>query len=200
MTMAKAKQAAVGDNSNDPAEVGHNSKELTSEERAALRMHHIRQLLKVEDDMKPLRELRKKIRAEAKGDGFKLAEIDAGIRLATMEDQSIFVAEIKELIEIARSFNALPPGGQGDLFPDRRPKDEKRFAEGKQAGLEGRNPEPPYGVDSPDGQAWMSGWHEGQRIMRDDLLSAMQKRAAKDELIKAGGDDPFEDEQRVAAE
>jgi ribosome modulation factor/uncharacterized protein (UPF0335 family) len=176
---------------------GHNSGELSASERAALRMHHIRALLKVEEDMKPLRDLRKKIRGEAKGDGFKLAEIDAGIRLATMEDQSIFVAEIKELIDIARHFNALPPGENGDLFPDPRPLDEKRYDEGKQAGLEGKNPESPYGPDSPDGQQWLKGWHEGQRIMRDDLQAAMEKRnRAKDELIKSGADndDPFPEE------
>lgn len=176
-------------------EAGHNSA-LSPSERSALRMHHIRALLKVEEDMQPLRDLRKKIRAEAKGDGFKLAEIDAGIRLATMEDQSIFVEEIKELIDIARHFNALPPGENGDLFPDLRPVDERCFDEGKVAGLADKNPEPPYGAYSEHGQAWIRGWHEGQRIMREDLQAAMEKRnAAKDELIKGGEDeDPEFDE------
>jgi len=189
--MAKAAKKQTEESENNVSLNGHNSGELTAAERAALRMHHIRRLLQVEDDMKPLREMRKKVRAEAKGDGFKLAEIDAGIRLATMEDQSIFIAEINELIDIARSFNALPPGTQTELFPDRRPLDEQRFDEGKQAGLEGRNPEPPYGADSADGQTWLRGWHEGQRIMREDLERAMEKknRAAKDELIKADTDD-----------
>lgn len=200
--MAKAAKQA----DNDAPQAGHNSKELTANEKAALRMNHIRQLLKVEQDMKPLRDLRKKLRAEAKGDGFKLAEIDAGMRLATMEDQSIFVDEIKELIAIAQAFNALPPGEQGSLFPDRRPKDERVFEEGKQAGLAGKNCEPPYGADSKDGQHWMDGWHEGQRIMREDLETAMSKRNAadKDELIKNGdAEDSFEnidEAQRVAAE
>lgn len=172
-------------------EAGHNSV-LSASERSALRMHHIRALLKVEEEMQPLRELRKKIRAEAKGDGFKLSEIDAGIRLATMEDQTIFVAEIKELIDIARAFNALPPGEQGDLFPDLRPVDERCFDEGKVAGLAGKNPEPPYGADSEQGQKWLEGWHEGQRMMREDLQAAMEKRnREKDELIKASdADDP----------
>lgn len=119
------------------AEAGHNS-ELTPAQRSALRMHHVRKLLDVEEDMQPLRDLKKKIRAEAKGDGFKLSEIDAAMRLMTMEDQSIFVAEIKELIDIAQAFNALPPGEQGSLFPDRRPADEKAFDAGKQAGLKAR--------------------------------------------------------------
>jgi ribosome modulation factor len=172
------------------AQTGHNSGELTPAEKSALRMHHIRQLLGIADKLKPIMDERKKARALAKADGFKLSEIDAGIRLATMEDQSIFVDEIKELIEIAKAFNALPPGEQGDLFPDRRPVDERSFDEGKVAGLAGKDPEPPYGTDSEQGQAWMRGWHEGQRIMREDLLVAMEKRnAAKDELIKGADED-----------
>lgn len=156
------------------AEAGHNS-ELTPAQRSALRMHHVRKLLDVEEDMQPLRDLKKKIRAEAKGDGFKLSEIDAAMRLMTMEDQSIFVAEIKELIDIAQAFNALPPGEQGSLFPDRRPADEKAFDAGKQAGLQGKNCESPAGFDPTK---WVEGWHEGQRIMRDELQTAMEKRNA----------------------
>lgn len=186
------------------SEAGHNSA-LTPSERAALRMHHIRSLLGISDKLKPIMDERKKARALAKADGFKLSEIDAGIRLATMEDQSIFVDEIKELIEIAKAFNALPPGEQGDLFPDRRPVDERCFDEGKVAGMEGKNPDSPYGADSEQGQSWLKGWHDGQRIMRDDLQAALEKRNAAndgDEIIKGadGGDDPFGDEELEAAE
>jgi ribosome modulation factor len=184
------------------ADIGDNSK-LTPDERAALRMHHVRGLLEIAARLEPIFDERKKARATAKADGFKLSEIDAAMRLATMEDQSIFLAEIKELIEIAQAFNALPPGEQGTLFPDRRPVNERCFDEGKVAGMEGKNPEPPYGADSENGQSWIEGWHAGQKIMRDDLAAAMEKRnAAKldansgdeedDELIKGPDADPFE--------
>lgn len=186
--------------------MGHNS-ELTADERSALRMHHIQALLRVDEAMKPLRDERKKIRSTAKGDGFKVTELDAGVRLATMEDVSIFVQEIHELIEIAKAFNALPPGEQGDMFPDRRPANEKAFDEGKVAGMEGKNPEPPYGADSKKGQKWLEGWHDGQRVMREDLQAAMEKRNA---INANSGDDeddePFDaegapdEEQPLAAE
>jgi ribosome modulation factor len=182
------------------AQTGHNSGELTPAEKSALRMHHIRQLLGIADRLKPIMEERKKARALAKADGFKLSEIDAGLRLATMDDQNIFVEEIKELIEIAKAFNALPPGEQGDLFPDRRPVEERAFDEGKVAGLAGKDPDPLYDASSDMGQAWMKGWHEGQRIMREDLLSAMEKKnAQKDELIKGSEDPGFDEEQDEAA-
>lgn len=211
-----AKKAVQADNDAPPTNpaTGHNSGELTPNERAALRMHHVRKLLEIADQLKPILEERKSARATAKADGFKLSEIDAAIRLATMEDQSIFVAEIHELIAIAQAFNALPPGEQGNLFPDRRPKDEQAFEEGRQAGLAGKNCDPPHSMETELGQRWIAGWHEGQRIMREDLEAAMTKRnaaAAKDELIKGSGDeDPFEDDDepdpfdeeasRVAAE
>lgn len=180
----------------EPGE-GHNSA-LTPDQRSALRMHHVKRLLDIDAEMAPLRQRRKELRAEAKGDGFKLSEIDAAIRLATMEDTSIFVSEIKELIEIAKAFNALPPGEQGDLFPDRRPVDERCFDEGKVAGLAGKNPEPPYGADSENGQAWMRGWHEGQRIMRDDLKAAMEKKMAA-QAEDADPDFPDDEEERPEA-
>lgn len=198
--MAKKPKAVPA---NDTPAAGHNSKELTANERAALRMHHVRQLLDVQERLKPIFEERKKMRATAKADGFKLTEIDAAIRLATMEDQSIFVAEIHELIAIAQAFNALPPGEQGNLFPDRRPKDDQAFEEGRQAGLAGKNCDPLHGTETELGQRWIEGWHEGQRIMREDLEAAMLKRnaAAKDELIKGTADEePFPDEELEAAE
>lgn len=191
-----AKKTTVQADNDAPAPgLGDNSKELTPTERAALRMHHVRKLLDIAARMQPILDERKKARATAKADGFKLSEIDAAVRLATMEDISIFVDEIKELIDIARAFNALPPEGQGDLFPDLRPVDERCFDEGKVAGMAGKSPEPPYGADHPNGQRWMDGWHEAQRIMRDDLQRAMEKRnaaSAVDELIKGAGDpEPF---------
>jgi len=178
------------------AKAGHNS-QLTPEQRSALRIDIIEQLLAVEKDMTPLLALRKKIRAGAKGKGFKLSEIDAGMRLMTMEDQSIFVAEIKELIAIAQAFNALPPGEQGSLFPDRRPADEKAYDAGKQAGLEGKNPEAPAGYEPTK---WMEGWHEGQRIRRDDLQAAMEKINSTMLQDNDPGFDDDDDDHQEAAE
>jgi ribosome modulation factor/uncharacterized membrane protein len=175
--------------------IGDNSGELTDEQRRALRMHHVRALLDINDRLKPLKDERKQARALAKADGFKLSEIDAAMRLATMEDTSIFVAEIHELIEIAKAFNALPPGEQGDLFPDRRPADERCFDEGKVAGLAGKQPEPPYGADSPNGQAWLKGWHAGQQVMRDTLEADMNRKNA---ARQARQDEADSDMQQVA--
>lgn len=177
---------------------GHNSGEVSdAEKRSGDRMVIVNQLLDVERRMKPLRDERKEIRAKAKAQ-FKLAEIDAAIRLATMDDQSIFVEEIKELIAIAQAFNALPPGEQGSLFPDRRDSDERSFDAGKVAGLAGKNCEPPAGFDP---SRWAEGWHDGQYVVREAIQRDMEARnaaKAKAELIKAGDDEPFGDEDGTA--
>lgn len=183
MAKAKKQEAAV---------VGHNSNREADERRARLGII-VGKLLDVEDRMKPLRDEKKRIRAEAKTE-FKLSMIDAALRLSTMDDQSIFVAEITDLIEIAKAFNALPPGEQGSLFPDRRDTDEKSFDAGKTAGIDGKNPEAPTGF-APE--KWMEGWHAGQAVRRDELQRDMEARNAV-AANKTGAQehiagDPFED-------
>jgi hypothetical protein len=189
---------------------GHNSGEQTAQERSADRMVIVRRLLDIQERMKPLLDERKKVRSEAKAN-FKLAEIDAAIRLATMEDQTIFVEEIKELIEIAKAFNALPPGEQGSLFPDRRDADERAYDAGLVAGLAGATGiAPPSGFDPG---RWMEGWTEGQKRLGDAMQRDMERRAETErktevigqhnvdyssdpnqtDLEDFTGDDPFED-------
>lgn len=177
------------------AEAGHNSGTTEADQRAARRMIFVEKLLSIQAKMEPLLKERKQVRAEAKGE-FKLSEIDAAIRLATMEDQSIFVDEIKELIAIAQAFNALPPGEQGSLFPDRRDADEKAFDDGKTAGINGKSAEVPYGFKP---EKWVEGWHAGQAIRRDELQRDMEARNAassnepgsQEHIAGHDADDPF---------
>lgn len=185
----RPKQAGIGDNTNP--------NEMTATERHALRMSHIRELLDIEEEMQPLREAKRKARAAAKMNGFKLTEIDAGIRILTMEDPAIFADELRMLVEIGRAFNALPPGGQGELFPDRRPKEERRFDEGRVAGMAGLSAEPPFNAESRDGQQWLAGHAEGVRVMQEELEAALNKMKAMrpeepNENPEDIGADPFD--------
>ncbi len=168
---------------------GHNH-ELSPQEHRALRMHHVMELNRIDEEMEPLKAKRKKIRKLAKADGFKLFEIDAAHRLLNLEDPNIFVDELNSMIDIAKSFNVLPPGEQGDLFPDRRPSQEKSFDAGKVAGLAAHEPKAPDGLDE---QKWMEGWHAGQEEMAAALKASMErKNAAKQdetEVIPGEEDD-----------
>lgn len=168
------------------SEIGHNT-ELTPEAKRALRMHHLRQLSDIDAEMKPLKERRKEVRALAKADGFKLQELDAAYRLMHMEDSSIFVAEIEELIDIAQAFNALPPGEQGSLFPDRRDAAERQYDEGVALGLQGKD------APGADEQDKLRGWTDGQKQVADAMAAAMERRNADkadpDEVIPGSTDD-----------
>lgn len=178
---------------------GHNS-ELTPAEMKALHFHHLRAVMAQKEVLDAARTEYKRLRKVAKSDGIVMADLDFMMRCAELEDVSIVPEELKRRAEIA-SWYALPVNYQPDMFSDRTPMDDRAFEEGKAAGLAGKNPEPPYDAASKAGQRWLEGWHEGQRIMREDLQSAMEKRnAAKDELLKGSDDPGFPDEMQEAAE
>lgn len=165
------------------ADMGHNS-QLTDKERRALRMHHIRLVQAAEAKVAEARAVKTQLRTEAKKDGFKKLEIDAGVRLLELDDESIFIDEIRELYGIAEDFGILPKD-QADLFQDRRPIEERAYDEGLAAALAGRDRNAPYGVDSGAGQEWLRGWDDGQAEMRDQLQSAMEKKNAALEAEEA---------------
>lgn len=196
--MAKAKKQDVHEEAPATATAGHNS-ELTPSEWRALHFHHFRQIEDQKAKVKEAQDALKKLRKTAKADGCVMADLDYMARCAELEDPSIVPEEIRRRAEIASWF-ALPVNYQPDMFADRTPLDDRAFEEGKAAGLAGKNPEGPYDAASSAGQRWLEGWHEGQRIMREDLQSAMEKRnSAKsgDELIT--GDDPFADSETLKA-
>ena len=199
--MARPKKSAVQED--QPADVGHNSGELTPAEGRALMFHHFRLIEAQKVVVKAAQDDLKKLRKTAKADGLVMADLDFMARCADLEDPTIAPAELKRRAEIASWF-ALPVNFQPDMFTDRMPLDDRAYEEGIAAGLQGKDPVAPYDQASGTGQKWLQGWHEGQRQMRDDLLAAMEKRnAAKDELIKGpeGDDNPFgEDDEFDAAD
>lgn len=187
----------------EPAPAGHNSGEMTAAERRALMFHHFNLIEAQKAKVKEEQDALKKLRKTAKADGIVMADLDYMARCADLEDPTIAPDELRRRAEIASWF-ALPVNFQADMFTDRMPLEERAFEEGIAAGLQGKDPTPPYDATSKPGQRWMDGWHEGQRQMREDLQAAMEKRnaakvTAADDLIKAG-DDPFEDEHVEAAE
>lgn len=186
--MAKAKAAAEQEPQAQD-KTGHNSGELTPAESRVLHMHHFRLIEAQKAIVKAAQDDLKKLRKTAKADGLVMADLDYMARCANLEDPTIAPAEIRRRAEIASWF-ALPVNFQADMFVDRMPLDDRAYEEGVAAGLQGKDPMAPYDQGSSAGQKWLQGWHEGQRQMREDLLSAMQKRnAQRDELIKAADED-----------
>lgn len=177
---------------------GHNS-ELSVGEQRALMFHHFNLIEAQKIVVKVAQDALKKLKKTAKADKVVMSDLDYMARCAALEDPGIVPAEILRRAEIASWF-ALPVNFQPNMFDDRTPLEDRAFEEGKVAGLQAKAPEAPYDAASAAGQKWLQGWHEGQRIMREDLQSAMEKRnVAKggDELIQAGDEDgdPFEDRE-----
>ena len=154
----------------EPSE-GHNSA-LTPSELRALHFHHFRLIEDQKAEVKAAQTVLKTLRKTAKADGCVMADLDYMARCADLEDASIVPEEIRRRAEIASWF-ALPVNYQSDMFADRTPIDDRAYEEGRVAGLSGKNCETVY--DGKVGQRWIEGWHEGQRLMREDLQSAMEK-------------------------
>lgn len=180
---------------------GHNGgDDLTPAEIKALKMHHFRAIQAQKERCEEQNAEYKRLRKLAKADTIVLSDIDFMMKCAEIEDAEIISDRLKREVEIATWF-ALPVQYQPDMFGDveREPAEDRAARDGAAAGFAGKNPEPPYDVASPQGQAWMKEWHAAQAQMLSDLASAMEKRnslkAGADELIKGQDEgDPFEDE------
>lgn len=175
--------------------IGDNSR-LTAAESRALHFHHFNAIEAQKATVKAAQDVLKKMRKTAKADGCVMADLDYMARCADLEDPSIVPAELSRRAEIASWF-ALPVNFQPDMFTDRTPIDDRAFEEGKAAGLRGKDPTPAYDENSVPGQAWLKGWHDGQRIMREDLQNAMEKSLASKRKVEEKDDGSFPDQQSV---
>jgi uncharacterized protein (UPF0335 family) len=158
------------------AEALTNGFELTEAEKKALLVQGLAEIEKlvVEKDeiIKDIRIARKRMVAH----GFKPKVIDFALRLRKEEDDTI-IEQRRAEIEVARFLNH-PVGTQPELplvMEDRTPGVDRAFDEGEIAGAEGKTCSAPYAVGSPNEQAWIKGWHQGQST----IMSAFKKLEAK---------------------
>jgi len=162
------------------AATGHNSKELTPDERKALFLDHMRKISAQQSICDRENEEKKRLRKVAKADGILLADIDYGLRILKVEDPAVIIDELKRRSEIAFWF-ALPIGTQSDLFDsfEREPAVDRAFREGMIAGSLGKDCDPPYGSPSAVHDSWKDGWRQSQDKMANDLKTAMDKKNAE---------------------
>lgn len=170
----------------DPPSAGHNHELTESEKRALL----VNGLNKIEGLVEEKDEIVSDIRTERKrlvAHGFAPKIIDFALRLRKTEDADA-IEQRKMEIEVARFLNH-PIGTQPDMFdqPDRTPEVDRAFALGEIAGAEGKTCSAPYAAGSPNEQAWIKGWHQGQAT----LTSAFKKLEAKAE---AEAEEPEDEE------
>lgn len=154
-------------------EAGHNSGDLSPEDRRILLFHHVNAIGRIDDEIAELRARRNTKRKEAKADGFELGvEIDQALRIRNAEDASTVAAAISKRVWVARAFG-LDMAEQLDLFGGGVSTDsiQRAFDAGYDAGIRGADPKPPV-EPGAEFNAWMEGWHKGQEKVR----ALMQRR------------------------
>jgi hypothetical protein len=117
--------------------------------------------------------------------------IDFALRLRKDEDDAI-IEQRRAEIEVARFLNH-PVGTQPELplnMEDRTPGVDKAKAEGEIAGAEGKTCSAPYPAGSPNEQAWLTGWHDGQAILAGAFKKLEAKAAAEpaEEVNQSSGE------------
>lgn len=175
------------------AEAGHNSK-LTDEEHQALWGHHVAKKLAHRREMDELKATGKALDADAKNDGFSKAELDDYLDCMTTDDPQKKVDKFNMLKRNRVRLGLIADDRKGDLLSDRVTTEQMIFAAGVEAGLAALTRVSKYQGGSTEDQTWLNGYDEGQRIARENLKTAMEKKLrqrSKEEPPPAADADPF---------
>lgn len=163
---------------------GHNSG-LTEDERKALFFHHLRKRMDCDDRLAEIRDERKAAGKTAQADGMVLGDLDYAIKALEADEKATITDRFMAQGEIL-AWLGLTPGFQTDMFRDRAPAVERIEKQGELAGLAAKDRESGYAQGCDEDQAWLRGYDNGQRIVRENLQAAMEKRNA----AKAAESDP----------
>lgn len=172
------------------AEIGHNN-ELTDNERQALFGDHVRKDLKIREQIELLTVQKKANRKVAQNDGFPSSKIDHYVKALTAEDKQKPVDRHREQRENLIWLGLINDDPQGDLLADRATKEQRIFAAGQAIGLVAGERASGYDAAGADDKTWLAGYDDGQRIVRENLESAMKKRAAAMNKESPPPADPF---------
>jgi hypothetical protein len=186
-----------------PVGIGHNAA-LVENERKALFFSHARDRVRIDAEIKKLRDQRKTAGKLAQSEGIQLADLDYAIKAMEAEDKKTISNRYASQGEIL-DWLGIIPGFQPDMFKDRMPALERITRDGELAGLMGKDRTSGYAAGSDEDKHWSGGWDSGQKIMRENLESAMLKRneakkAEAAELIKAQQPEPDPNEPPLFAD
>ncbi|NTE87228.1 hypothetical protein [Agrobacterium rubi] len=174
---------------------GHNSK-LTEAESQALWGHHARQRVAIYHAEQELKDRKDKLKADAKNDGIPEKDLKDLIELTFTTDKQKKVDEFNRRKRIMINTGLIADDRQGDLLADRASKLEMIYAEGFQAGLAALDRVSKQNGASDEDREWLRGYDDAQKVMLENLKTAMEKRNAdksKEEppATTTDGDDPF---------
>lgn len=174
-----------------------NTTELTEQERQALWGHHIRRQLATRRKLDEIKAEAKKNTADAKNDGFSKAELDDFLDLMTTDDPQKKVEKFNMMKRNRIRLGLIQDDRKGDLLADRVTNQEMIYAAGVEAGLAALDRVSKYSGGSDEDRAFLDGYDEGQRIARDNLQAAMEKKNRERTKEEPAADpetgDPFAD-------
>lgn len=182
----KPKLAVVGGPEPGP---GHNSTLSDDQARALHLSNHVPAYEKALSAKKEADAHFKNVCKTIKADGGNIDEVKLTIKLRTPEGEQELKAELERKRRIA-AWSGLAVGQQGWLLDeDPRPITERASEEGKKAGLEGKDANPPYAAGTEAYDAWMQSWHASQAIMAAGFKQGPKPDAEllRDEGKKDGG-------------
>ena len=160
------------------AQIGDNSGAVapTDEQLQALHFQHVAKYEKAVETKRRADVALKNVAEAAKKDlgPRAVAEIKLAIQLKTPEGEVRVRDTLASQLRVAR-WAGLPVGSQADLFPeDRTPAVDRARADGKRAGLAGEHPKTPHHPSTPQAQAWLEGWHEGQAVLVGGIKTTVE--------------------------
>lgn len=173
------------------SKIGDNSKILTEKERLALFGHHVRTDIKLATEIEALKVEKKANRKLAQNDGFPASKLDHFVRVLSAEDKQKPVDKMRSERENLIWLGLIQDDPNGDLLADRATKEQRIFAAGQAIGLVAGDRVSGYDGGSVDDKTWLSGYDDGQRIVRENLQSAMEKLNAEKATDQPPADDPF---------
>lgn len=178
------------------APIGDNTK-LNDEERQALWGHHVRRRIAIHGEREAVKAKETEAKKDAKNDGISEQEMKDFLDCMLSDDPQKKVDNFNMLKRNRIRLGLIQDDRKGDLLADRVTNEQMIYAAGVEAGLAALDRvSKKYAAGSPEDRAWLDGYDEGQRIARENLQSAMEKRnaakqAATNEEPPADGDDPF---------
>jgi hypothetical protein len=157
------------------AAAGHNSK-LTEQEHQALWGHHIAKRVGLQRRKDELKAEEDKLKADSKNDGFSEKEIKDYLDCMLSTDKQKKVDQFNMMKRNRIRLGLIQDDRNADLLADRVTTEQMIFAAGVEAGLAALDRLSKYSGGSSEDQTWLSGYEEGQRIARENLQSAMEKK------------------------
>ena len=146
-----------------------------------LLLSHLADLNRLKSQEEKAKTAYKKARKKAKSDGIVLMDLDYAVSQAEKLPEEVIAAHNTRIqymdwmgIPTAKMLTKVEPTDERHLELTDEERAENAKQDGYVAGREGKDQKQnPHDLNTPAGQGWMEGWHQGQK----ELVPGMQEAA-----------------------